>query len=84
MCYNRCMSQRTVGYWPLLRRNPEFTRLWIGQLVSNLGDWFNPVAVLALSTYLVGLVLEQWQHPQAWAAVAHSTPTAEWSERAVD
>jgi MFS family permease len=48
VCYNRCMSQRNVGYWPLLRRNPEFTRLWIGQLVSNLGDWFNTVAVLAL------------------------------------
>ena len=42
------MSQRNVGYWPLLRHNPEFTRLWIGQLVSNLGDWFNTVAVLAL------------------------------------
>jgi MFS family permease len=47
-CYNFCMSQRNVGYWPLLRHNPEFTRLWIGQLVSNLGDWFNTVAVLAL------------------------------------
>ncbi len=42
------MSQRNVGYWQLLRHNPEFTRLWIGQLVSNLGDWFNTVAVLAL------------------------------------
>ena len=42
------MSQTNVGYWQLLRRNPEFTRLWIGQLVSNLGDWFNTVAVLAL------------------------------------
>jgi MFS family permease len=42
------MSQRNVGYWSLLRHNPEFTRLWIGQLVSNLGDWFNTVAVLAL------------------------------------
>jgi len=42
------MSQRDIGYVQLLRRNPEFTRLWIGQLVSNLGDWFNTVAVLAL------------------------------------
>ncbi len=48
VCYNRCMSQNNVGYWPLLKHNPEFTRLWIGQLVSNLGDWFNTVAVLAL------------------------------------
>lgn len=42
------MSQRSVGYLQLLRGNPEFTRLWVGQLVSNLGDWFNTVAVLAL------------------------------------
>src|SRR5512135_3055278 len=42
------MPQRDVGYVQLLRRNPAFTRLWIGQLVSNLGDWFNTVAVLAL------------------------------------
>ena len=42
------MSQVNVGYWQLLRRNPEFTRLWIGQLISSLGDWFNTVAVLAL------------------------------------
>src|SRR5512135_2545010 len=42
------MPQRDVGYVQLLRGNSEFTRLWIGQLVSNLGDWFNTVAVLAL------------------------------------
>lgn len=42
------MPSRDVGYAQLLRRNPGFTRLWIGQLVSNLGDWFNTVAVLAL------------------------------------
>lgn len=42
------MIRRDVGYVSLLRRNPAFTRLWIGQLVSNLGDWFNTVAVLAL------------------------------------
>lgn len=42
------MRPRDVGYVQLLKRNPGFTRLWIGQLVSNLGDWFNTVAVLAL------------------------------------
>ncbi len=42
------MPTRDVGYVQLLRRNPAFTRLWIGQVVSNLGDWFNTVAVLAL------------------------------------
>lgn len=42
------MSERPVGYLQLLRANHDFTRLWVGQLVSNLGDWFNTVAVLAL------------------------------------
>lgn len=42
------MSQRPVGYIQLLRQNHDFTRLWSGQLVSNLGDWFNSIAVLAL------------------------------------
>ncbi len=36
------------GYLALIRGNPEFTKLWIGQLVSYLGDWFNNVAALAL------------------------------------
>ncbi|MDE3088414.1 MAG: MFS transporter [Chloroflexota bacterium] len=48
------MSQRPVGYLQLLRHNSEFTRLWLGQLVSNLGDWFNTVAVLALVYDLTG------------------------------
>lgn len=50
----RGMTQRQVGYVELLRTNPDFTRLWVGQLVSNLGDWFNSVAVLALVYDLTG------------------------------
>lgn len=32
----------------LVRRNRNFRLLWFGQLVSQLGDWFNTVAVYAL------------------------------------
>jgi MFS family permease len=32
----------------LLRRNPDYRYLWIGQVVSEIGDYFNAVAVLAL------------------------------------
>jgi MFS family permease len=32
----------------LLRRNPNYRNLWIGQVVSEVGDYFNAVAVLAL------------------------------------
>lgn len=31
-------------YLELLRRRPHYRRLWIGRLVSNLGDWFNLLA----------------------------------------
>lgn len=42
------MAKGSVGYVQLIRENHDFTRLWLGQLVSNLGDWFNSIAVLAL------------------------------------
>lgn len=32
----------------LLRRNRSFRRLWIGQIISELGNWFNLIAVLGL------------------------------------
>jgi len=37
-----------VGYWQLLKQNPRFRTLWIAQLISTAGDWFNSVAVLGL------------------------------------
>ncbi len=36
------------GYAALLDRNPNVRAIWLGQVVSNLGDWFNTVAVLGL------------------------------------
>ncbi len=41
-----------VGYWQVLRQNPNFRNLWIGQLISSAGDWFNNVAVLGLALSL--------------------------------
>lgn len=37
-----------AGYLALLRTNPHFRRLWLGQVVSELGDWFDLVALSAL------------------------------------
>lgn len=31
-------------YLTLLRRNPNFRYLWLGSVVSQLGDWFNVIA----------------------------------------
>ena len=38
----------------LLRENRNFRLLWFGQIVSQLGDWFNSVALYALLFELVG------------------------------
>jgi MFS family permease len=42
------------GYPGLFRRNPDFTRLYIGQLLSYGGDWFLTVALLDLVLDLTG------------------------------
>ena len=43
-----------MTYRHLLQRNANFRRLWVAQLVSQLGDWFNAVAVYALLLDLTG------------------------------
>ena len=45
---------RSTGYVELLRRNREFRLLWLGQVVSQLGDWFNTIAVMTLVLRLTG------------------------------
>ena len=41
-------SKNTIGYFRLLRQNHEFRNLWCGQVVSELGDWLNSIAIYAL------------------------------------
>lgn len=36
------------SYLPLIRENRDFRLLWIAQVVSLLGDWFNTIALSAL------------------------------------
>ena len=36
------------AYWRLLRNNPDFTRLWLAQVISLLGDWFNTIVLAVL------------------------------------
>ena len=45
---------RAVGYLELLRSNHDFRNLFVGQLVSQTGDWFNSVALFTLLLSLTG------------------------------
>ncbi len=43
-----------VGYIDLLTRNRSFRQLWLGQVVSQMGDWFNTIALYTLILQLTG------------------------------
>ncbi len=43
-----------MTYRELLGSNADFRRLWTGQVVSEVGDWLNNIAVLALVIQLAG------------------------------
>jgi predicted MFS family arabinose efflux permease len=42
------------GYTGLLRANRDFRMLWLGQVVSQLGDWFDTIALFTLVLRLTG------------------------------
>ena len=46
--------ERPSGYLELLRSNRNFRQLWLGQVVSQLGDWFNTIALYSLLLRLTG------------------------------
>jgi len=43
-----------TAYLRLLRRNSNFRRLWLAQIVSELGDWFYTLAIYSLLLQLTG------------------------------
>jgi MFS family permease len=45
---------KPVGYIDLLRRNRSFRLLWLGQVVSQMGDWFNTIALYTIILKLTG------------------------------
>ena len=45
----------TLGsYWRLIRDNRNFRRLWLAQIVSEMGDWFYIIAIYSLLLQLTG------------------------------
>ena len=61
----------TVTYTSLLRNNRNFRLLFIGQTISQLGDWFNAVAVFALLLDLTGSATAV-----AWMMIVQFLPVA--------
>jgi MFS family permease len=47
-------SDVPVGYLQLVRDNKNFRNLWLGQIISLLGDWFNLIA----SASLIGILTQ--------------------------
>jgi len=62
------------AYTRLLRENRNFRRLWIAQIISEIGDWFYSLAVYSLileltgSAKLVGIAVVLQVLPQALAS----------------
>ena len=43
-----------LGYVQLLRQNADYRRLWIAEVVSFFGDWFNAIALYTAVEQLSG------------------------------
>jgi MFS family permease len=43
-----------AGYVELIKRNRDFRQLWLGQVVSQMGDWFNTIALYTIVLDLTG------------------------------
>src|SRR6202161_2834139 len=42
------------SYWRLVRGNRNFRRLWLAQIVSEIGDWFYTLSIYTLLLQLTG------------------------------
>src|SRR3979490_731567 len=43
-----------LAYWRLLQGNRNFRRLWLAQVVSEIGDWFYSLAIYTMLLDLTG------------------------------
>lgn len=83
-----------ISYTTLLRQNSGFRRLWLGQIVSELGDWLDSIALYALllrltgSGQAIGLLLVAQMLPSAligpWAGVLVDRLPRKWVMVVVD
>jgi MFS family permease len=47
-------GSRPAGYIELLRGNRAFRQVWLGQVVSQMGDWFDTIALYTIILNLTG------------------------------
>jgi MFS family permease len=47
-------TTRPVGYIELIRGNRSFRQVWLGQVVSQMGDWFDTIALYTIIQNLTG------------------------------
>jgi len=77
------------AYWELIRDRPGFRQLWLGEIVSQLGDWLSWVAVSLLAlehgggegAMAVALVLAAHSLPQALLAPVGGVLADRWDRR---
>jgi MFS family permease len=62
----------SLTYMQLLRGNRSFRRLWSGQVISELGNWFNFIAGLGLVRVVSGGAPEV----TAWLLISRTAPFA--------
>jgi MFS family permease len=48
------VSISLASYWRLVRGNRNFRRLWLAQIVSEIGDWFYTLAIYTLLLQFTG------------------------------
>jgi predicted MFS family arabinose efflux permease len=58
-----------LRYFFLLKSNPRFRRLWLAQLISEIGDWFYSLAV-----YDLLLILTNSGKVVAWSIIIQTLP----------
>lgn len=51
---NKVETVRPAGYMELLRGNRSFRQVWLGQVVSQMGDWFDTIALYTIILNLTG------------------------------
>ena len=59
------------SYVTLFSTNHEFRRLWLAGVVSQIGNWFNYIAIFVLLTRLTGT-----GHAVSWFLIAKFIPTS--------